>query len=73
MVFWKALILARVGLFVEVEILGMSSDLTGRSAKISSGFMIFVDCKMSFGHRYLNRVGAIEKYNQLLIPKYNTS
>ena len=32
--------LAQVGLFVIVEILGMSSGLTGRSSKISSGFMV---------------------------------
>ena len=33
--------LAQVGLFAIVEISGMSSVLTGRSAKISAGFMIF--------------------------------
>ena len=33
--------LARVGLFAVVEILGISSGLTGRSAKISAGLMIF--------------------------------
>ena len=33
--------LVRVGLFVIVEILGMSSVLTGGSAKITAGFMIF--------------------------------
>ena len=33
--------LARVGLFVIVAISGMSSGLTRRSDKISSGFMIF--------------------------------
>ena len=33
--------LARVGLFAIVAISGMSPDLTGRSAKISAGFMIF--------------------------------
>ena len=33
--------LARVGFFVIVTIPGMSSHLTGRSAKISAGFIIF--------------------------------
>ena len=33
--------LARVGLFATVAISGMSYGLTGRSAKISAGFMIF--------------------------------
>ena len=33
--------LARVGLFDIVAILGMSSGLTGRSAKRSAGFIVF--------------------------------
>ena len=41
MLTWKSLILGRIGLFIMIAILGMSSGLTGRSAKISSGFMIF--------------------------------
>ena len=42
MIYWKALILALVGLFVFVEISDMSSGLTGRSAKRSSGFIFLV-------------------------------
>ena len=42
MISWKALILAQVGLFVVmVAISGMSSGLIWRSAKMSSGFMVF--------------------------------
>ena len=37
----KALMLAQVGWFSIVAILGMTSGLTGRSAKISAGFIIF--------------------------------
>ena len=33
--------LARVGFFSIVTILGICSGLTGRSAKISAGFMVF--------------------------------
>ena len=56
-----------------VAILGMSSGFTGGSAKILYGFMIFVELTMAFGHRSLNSVGAINKYNQLLITNYNLS
>ena len=69
MLSWKALILVRVGLFVMVAILGMSSGLTGRSAKISAGFMIFLKLMMALRHGRLNIVGAFEKYNQQLKPK----
>ena len=41
MLSWKALILARVGLFVVVSISGMFSGLAGRSAKMSDVFMGF--------------------------------
>ena len=41
MISWKALILSRVGLFVVVVTLGMSSGLTDISAKMSAGFIIF--------------------------------
>ena len=56
-----------------VATLGMSSILTGESAKMPYGFMIFVELMMSFGNGRLNRVGAIKKYNQLLITRYNIS
>ena len=42
MVSRKDLILARFGLFVISEILGTSSGLTRRSAKISAGCLIFL-------------------------------
>ena len=55
-------------MFNVVAILGMSSGFTGRGAKMSAGFMIFYELIMVIGHRRLNIVGAIEKYNQLLKP-----
>ena len=61
--------ISRVGLFFIVEISGMYSGLTGRSAKISAGFMILGELTMELGQKILNSVGAIEKYNQLLKPK----
>ena len=51
------------------EIPGMSSGLIGRSAKIPAGFMIFGELTMALGNGRLNIIGAIKKYNQLLIPK----
>ena len=63
------MILAQVGLSVVVAILGMYSGLAGESAKISYGLMICVELTMAFGHRRLNSVGAIKRYNQLLITK----
>ena len=56
-----------------VTILAMSSGLTGESAKILYGFMICVELTMAFGHRRLNSVGAIKKYNQLLITEHSLS
>ena len=63
------MILDRVGLFVVVAILDMSSGLIGRSTKISASFIIFGEFTIALGHGRLNRVGDIEKYNLLLIPK----
>ena len=54
-------------------ILGMYSSLTGRRAKIATGFMIFGEFMMALGYGRLNRVGAINRYNELLIPKFNLS
>ena len=71
MISWKALILSQVGLIVFVEILGMSSSLTGRNSKISYGFMIIVILTMSLGHRRVSSVGNTDKYNQFLKPKWN--
>ena len=59
----KALILARDGLFGMDAILGMSSGLTGRSAKMSAGFMIVFELTMALDNGCLNRVGAIKEYN----------
>ena len=56
-----------------VKILGMSFGFTGGSAKILYGFMIFVELTMAFGHRSLNIVGDINKFNQLLITNYHLS
>ena len=61
--------ISRVGLFFIVEISGMYSGLTGRSAKISAGFMILGELRILHGNGRLNSVGAIERYNQLLQPK----
>ena len=58
---------------VVVAILGISFGLTGESAKMSYGFMIFVELTMEFGNGRLNSVGAIKTYNQLLITKYDLS
>ena len=69
MLSWKAFILAQVGLFFMVAILGMSFGLKVRSAKISAGFMLFFKLTMALGHRRLNIVCDIKKYNQLLKPK----
>ena len=55
------MILARVGFFVMVIILGMLYGLTGRSANISAGFMIFGESMMALGHGRLNSVGTIKK------------
>ena len=63
--------LAQVGLFVLVPFLGMSSGLTGQSAKISAGFMIFGELMMALWHGNLNKVGTTDKYNQLFKPKLN--
>ena len=60
-------------MFIAVEISGVHSGLTGRRAKIASGFMIFGAFMMALGYGRLNRVGAINKYNELLIPKFNLS
>ena len=73
MVFCKALIISRVVFFVVVTILGMSSGLMGRSAEMSAGLVIICKLTMSLGHRHLNSVFAINKYNQLLKPKWDLS
>ena len=51
----------------------MSSGLTGRSANMSSDFMILGILIMALGHGRLNNVDANDKYNQLLKPKWNIS
>ena len=61
MLSWKYLILARVGLFVVVAILGMDSGLIGRGAKMSSSFMIFGELTMALGHGRLDSICAIKK------------
>ena len=58
-------------MFVVIELLGMDSGLIGRGAIMSAGFIIFGELTMALGHGHLNSVGAIEKYNHLLRPKYN--
>ena len=68
MLSWEYLILARVVLIVLVEISGMSSGLTVRSAKISDGFMILGVFTIALGHRLVSSIGATDKYNQLLKP-----
>ena len=55
------MILARVGLFVVVAILGMDSGLIGRGAKMSSSFMIFGELTMALGHGRLDSICAIKK------------
>ena len=49
----------------------MSSDLTGRSDKMSAGFIIIGILTMALGHGSVNIIGAIDKYNQWLKPKWN--
>ena len=39
---------------------GIYFGLSGRSAKISDGFMIFVEFTMALGHVRLNSIGAIK-------------
>ena len=58
--------LARVGLFVMVQILGMSSGLRRISAIMSDSFINFGELTMALGQGHLNSVSAIKKYNQLL-------
>ena len=69
----KCLILAQVWFFVLVAIWGMTSGLMGRSAKISSRFVILGELTMALGNGRLNSVGDTDKYNQLLKPKWNIS
>ena len=61
--------IARVGMFVMVEMLGMYSGLTGRSDKMSAGFMNFGELTMVLQHRLINSIGASKNYNKVLIPK----
>ena len=51
----------------------MSSGLTGRSANMSSDFMIIGILIMALGHGHVNSVGATDKCNQLLKHKWNIS
>ena len=54
-----------------VAILDTSSSLMGRGAKRPAGIIILVILMMELGHGCLNIFFAIDKYNQLLKPKWN--
>ena len=56
-----------------VSILGMSYGLTGRSDKVSARRMIHGILTVALGHGRLNSIADTNKYDQLLIPKWNLS
>ena len=60
-------------LILLVVISGMYSGLTGIGSNLLADLMIIGILTMALGHKRVNSVGATDKYNQFLKPKWKLS